>query len=333
MNVNPIVNLPMLGDGWKRGLEFVDEAHAAGYRVHPQSQLQQMQVFFALHDTFLFDEMRGVPRGAHRRRPPGGAAARSRRARPHAAGLRAHRGPCAGLHLGRGQGGARRRPSRVAGAHRRRSRRATGASIRSTRSSTRRSPKNCGRRSRSGDRSAPRPDATTEEVVRHPASLPGSSDAGAHLTSYCGVDFSTRLLSEYVPDVVSLEEAVRRLATIPAQLYGFADRGWLGAGARADLVVWDPLALGDRGHAVVGGLPRGRWALRRRRRPATARSSSTARWSDATAPTPACGRVGCSARARSLTSSPRASPSTRRAHRRTRPPSPRPWRRRSRRPT
>ena len=57
MNVNPIVNLPMLGDGWKRGLEFVDEARAAGHRVHPQSQLQQMQVFFALHDTFLFDEM------------------------------------------------------------------------------------------------------------------------------------------------------------------------------------------------------------------------------------------------------------------------------------
>ena len=57
MNVNPIVNLPMLGDGWKRGFEFVDEARAAGHRVHPQSQLQQMQVFFALHDTFLFDEM------------------------------------------------------------------------------------------------------------------------------------------------------------------------------------------------------------------------------------------------------------------------------------
>ena len=28
MNVNPIVNLPMMGDGWKRGLAFVDEARA-----------------------------------------------------------------------------------------------------------------------------------------------------------------------------------------------------------------------------------------------------------------------------------------------------------------
>jgi N-acyl-D-aspartate/D-glutamate deacylase len=58
------------------------------------------------------------------------------------------------------------------------------------------------------------------------------------------VEYSTRLLSEYVPDVTSLEEAVRRLATIPAQLYGFVDRGWLGAGACADLVVWDLSELG-----------------------------------------------------------------------------------------
>jgi N-acyl-D-amino-acid deacylase len=37
---------------------------------------------------------------------------------------------------------------------------------------------------------------------------------------------------------------VRRLATIPAQLYGFTDRGTVAAGRAADLVVWDPARLG-----------------------------------------------------------------------------------------
>jgi N-acyl-D-aspartate/D-glutamate deacylase len=243
MNISPIVNLPMMGDGWKRALEFVDEARAAGHRVHPQSQLQQMQVFFALHDTFLFDEMaefREVLTSGDRReallRDPE-VRNRLRAALAHTEGralvfswdamkvARADEHPeWVGLtvvELGRALGvdpfdafldaslAEELRTTFTLGG-------SLGASSR----------------------------RTTEEVVRHPASLPGSSDAGAHLTSYCGVDFSTRLLSEYVPDVVSLEEAVRRLATIPAQLYGFADRGWLGAGAHADLVVWDPLALG-----------------------------------------------------------------------------------------
>jgi N-acyl-D-aspartate/D-glutamate deacylase len=82
------------------------------------------------------------------------------------------------------------------------------------------------------------------EVLRSASTLPGSSDAGAHLTSYCGADFSTRLLCDYVPEVLSLPEAVRRLSTIPAALYGFADRGAVRSGAVADLVIWDPAALG-----------------------------------------------------------------------------------------
>jgi N-acyl-D-aspartate/D-glutamate deacylase len=91
-----------------------------------------------------------------------------------------------------------------------------------------------------GDRSR----ETTERVLRHPASIPGSSDAGAHLTSYCGVDYSTRLLTEYADRAIPLEDAVRRLATIPAQMYGLADRGTVRAGGAADLVVWDPARLG-----------------------------------------------------------------------------------------
>ena len=72
---------------------------------------------------------------------------------------------------------------------------------------------------------------TSERSCAIPPASRGAATPAPHLTSYCGVDFSTRLLSEYVPEITSLEEAVRRLSTIPAQLYGFADRGLAGAGA------------------------------------------------------------------------------------------------------
>jgi N-acyl-D-aspartate/D-glutamate deacylase len=256
MNVNPIVNLPMMGDGWKRGLEFVDEARAAGHRVHPQSQLQQMQVFFALHDTFLFDEMEafrevltaGDRRDALLRDPE--VRDRMRAAFAHTEGrvlvftwdaVKVARADAHPEWLGRTVDDLAREwgvdPFDAF----------LDASLAEQLQTTFTLGGSLGASSR----------RTTEEVVRHPASLPGSSDAGAHLTSYCGVDFSTRLLSEYVPDVVSLEEAVRRLATIPAQLYGFSDRGWLGAGAHADLVVWDPLALGIGGTRWSEDFPAG----------------------------------------------------------------------------
>ena len=58
MNVNPIsaaaASSATVGPaGWSSSTTRAPR----GYRVHPQSSLQQMQVFFALHDTFLFDEM------------------------------------------------------------------------------------------------------------------------------------------------------------------------------------------------------------------------------------------------------------------------------------
>ena len=62
----------------------------------------------------------------------------------------------------------------------------------------------------------------TAAIVAHPLTLPGSSDAGAHLSSYCGVDYTTRLLTEYVPDALPLESAIARLSAIPAQLVRLA---------------------------------------------------------------------------------------------------------------
>ena len=243
MNVNPLVQLPKIPDGWRRGLEFVDEATRRGYRVHPQSSLQQLQVFFALHDTFLFDEMpafRFVLTAPDRVAQLADPMVRDR--------LRAALDDTAGrvfvfswesVEVARADSNPTWVGRTVADLAREWGSDPLDAFLDASLAGDLRTTFTLGGSLRSA---ASR--AATEEVLRHPASLPGSSDAGAHLTSYCGVDFSTRLLTEYVPTVVTLEEAVRRLATVPAHLYGFVNRGVVRPGAMADLVVWDPARLG-----------------------------------------------------------------------------------------
>ena len=79
-----------------------------------------------------------------------------------------------------------------------------------------------------------------------------------------------RLLGHYVRDegVLSLEEAVRKITTLPADFHGIDDRGRLAAGARADIAVFDPATIIDRSdwdhpqrfahgviHVFVNGVP------------------------------------------------------------------------------
>ena len=87
-----------------------------------------------------------------------------------------------------------------------------------------------------------------EAGVGDPIVMAGSSDGGAHLGSFTGADYSTRLLSEWVPaGALSLEQAIWRLTGMPATVHGLRDRGFLRPGAWADVVVYDPatLAAGD----------------------------------------------------------------------------------------
>ena len=79
-----------------------------------------------------------------------------------------------------------------------------------------------------------------------------------------------RLLGRYVRDekLITLEEAVRRLAGLPAANLGLADRGILRRGAYADVAVFDPATVADRAtfdkphqyavgmrHVLVNGVP------------------------------------------------------------------------------
>jgi N-acyl-D-aspartate/D-glutamate deacylase len=51
-----------------------------------------------------------------------------------------------------------------------------------------------------------------------------------------------RVLGEYVRRrrVLGLEEAVRRMTSVPAETFGLTDRGRIEAGRHADLVLFDP---------------------------------------------------------------------------------------------
>jgi N-acyl-D-amino-acid deacylase len=57
-----------------------------------------------------------------------------------------------------------------------------------------------------------------------------------------------RLLGHYVRDerLIPLEEAVRRLTSLPATNLGIRDRGALRAGHFADLAIFDPATIADR---------------------------------------------------------------------------------------
>jgi N-acyl-D-aspartate/D-glutamate deacylase len=96
------------------------------------------------------------------------------------------------------------------------------------------------------------------EVWRDPRTVVGGSDAGAHLDMMCGATYSTSLLAGVrTRGGLSIEEAVQLLSDAPARLYGLVDRGRIGAGYHADLVVFDPETVGYGRETTRYDLPGG----------------------------------------------------------------------------
>lgn len=99
------------------------------------------------------------------------------------------------------------------------------------------------------------------EMMRHPHSVLGLGDGGAHFGLICDSSYPTSLLTHWTRERagarLSLQEAVRALTATPAATVGLHDRGLLRTGMKADLNVIDYDNLTLHRPYVVADLPGG----------------------------------------------------------------------------
>ena len=95
-------------------------------------------------------------------------------------------------------------------------------------------------------------DADIERIMRYPftaiASDGGITEFGVgnpHPRSY---GTNARVLAEYVRSrgVLTLEDAIRRMTSLPARTFSLRDRGLVREGMAADLVIFDPMRVDDK---------------------------------------------------------------------------------------
>jgi N-acyl-D-aspartate/D-glutamate deacylase len=97
----------------------------------------------------------------------------------------------------------------------------------------------------------------------------GNADAGAHVAAFTDASCTTFMLSHWARDrtrgpTLPLEQMVKANSRDPARLYGWADRGTLEVGMKADVNVIDMAALRIHRPEVLSDLPSGasRWVQR-----------------------------------------------------------------------
>jgi N-acyl-D-amino-acid deacylase len=109
-------------------------------------------------------------------------------------------------------------------------------------------------------------DDDVERIMRHRhvgiASDSSVLNPGEGVPHPRGYGNTVRVLGEYVRKrkVISLEEAIRKMTSLPAEHFKFDTRGLMKEGYAADLVVFDPQTVGDaatfeKPHAFATGIP------------------------------------------------------------------------------
>ncbi len=79
------------------------------------------------------------------------------------------------------------------------------------------------------------------ELVSDPRTMIGLSDGGAHVDMLCDAGYCTYLLGKWVRErqAVTLEFAIKRITSEPADFFGVKDRGRLLPGMAADITILD----------------------------------------------------------------------------------------------
>ncbi|RTQ46533.1 D-aminoacylase [Hymenobacter gummosus] len=95
-------------------------------------------------------------------------------------------------------------------------------------------------------------EADVQQIMRYPHNMVASDASirvwGAGVPHPRGYGSNARVLGRYVRELqlLRLEEAIRRMTSLPAQTFGLSGRGLLRPGMVADIVVFDPATVQDR---------------------------------------------------------------------------------------
>ena len=102
-----------------------------------------------------------------------------------------------------------------------------------------------------------------EEILKHPRSVATFSDSGAHASQICDYSLQTELLSYWVRErqILTLEQAVRKITFEIASAWGLHDRGLLREGLNADIMIFDPKTIAPTMPEVLRDLPTGAMRL------------------------------------------------------------------------